>query len=60
MDIISRVCVEWKDRMTEDNVSVCWKVTELVYVIDGMDEWLLEKGKSMIVLIIFVLINVYV
>ncbi len=42
-DIISRVCDEWKDRMTKDNVKVAEQVKELVYVRDGMDEWLLEK-----------------
>ncbi len=44
-DIISRVCDEWKDRMTEDNVKVAEQVKELVYERDGMDEWLLEKGE---------------
>ncbi len=44
-DIISIVCDEWKDRMTDDNVRVAEQVKELVYVRDGMDEWLLEKGK---------------
>ncbi len=36
-DIISRVCDEWKDRMTEDNVWVAEHVKEFVYVRDGMD-----------------------
>ncbi len=36
--IISRVCGEWKDRMTEDNVRVAEQVKELVYVRDGMDD----------------------
>ncbi len=44
-DIISRVCDEWKDRMTEDNFRVAEQVKDLVYVRDGMDEWLLEKGE---------------
>ncbi len=43
-DIISRVCDEWKDRMTEDNVRVAEQVKELVYVRDGMEEGLLENG----------------
>ncbi len=30
IDIISRVCDEWKDRMTEDNVRVAGQVKELV------------------------------
>ncbi len=42
-DIISRVCDEWKDRMTEYNVNVAEQVKELVYVRDGMKEWLLER-----------------
>ncbi len=44
-NIISRVCDEWKDQMTEDNVRVAEQVKELVNVRDGMDEWLLEKGE---------------
>ncbi len=44
-DIISRVCDEWKDRITEDNVRVAEQVKELVYVRYGMEEWLLEKGE---------------
>ncbi len=30
--------------LTEDNVRVAEQVKELVYVRDGMDDWLLEKG----------------
>ncbi len=32
----------------------------LVYLRDQMDEWLLERGQSMILLIIFVMNNIYV
>ncbi len=39
-DIINRVCYEWKDRMTEDNVRVAEQVKELVCVRYRMDEWL--------------------
>ncbi len=45
-DIISRIYEEWKDRMTEDNVSAAEQVNELVYVRDEMDEWSLEKGEN--------------
>ncbi len=31
--------------MTEDNVRMPEQVKEFVYVRDGMDEWLLEKGE---------------
>ncbi len=31
--------------MIEDNVRVAEHVKEFVYVRDGMDEWLLEKGE---------------
>ncbi len=44
--------------MKEENVKIAVKVKELVYVRDRIDEWLLERGKSMILLIIFVLSNV--
>ncbi len=44
-DIIRRVCDEWKNRMTEDNVRVAEQVQELVYVRNGMEECLLEKGE---------------
>ncbi len=43
-NIISSICDESKDRMTDDNVRVAEQVKELVYVRDGMDEWLLERG----------------
>ncbi len=33
-DIISRVCDEWKDQMTDDNVRIAEQVKELVYVRD--------------------------
>ncbi len=47
IDIVSRVSDEWKDQMAEDNIRVAEQVKELVYVRDGMDEWLLtlEKGE---------------
>ncbi len=43
-NIISSICDESKDRMTEDNIRIAEQVKELVYVRDGMDEWLLERG----------------
>ncbi len=59
-DINNRVYKEWKVRVKEENVRVAEQVKELVYVRDQMDEWLLERGKSMILLIIFVMNNIYV
>ncbi len=35
------------------------QVKILVYVREGIDEWLLENGESMTLLVIFVLINAY-
>ncbi len=47
------------------NGKLVWKrialqIKELVPVRDRMNEWLLERGKWMILLIIFVLSNAYV
>ncbi len=58
VDIINRVYDKWKACVKEENVKIAVKVKELVYVRDRIDEWLLERGKSMILLIIFVLSNV--
>ncbi len=44
-DNISRECDEWKDWMRKDTVWLAEQVKAWVYVRDGMDEWLIERGE---------------
>ncbi len=59
-DFINRVYDEWEACVKVENVRVAEQGKELVYVRNRIDECLLEKGKSMTLLIIFALTNEYV